>query len=394
MKTDRRQIPPEKWSVNEHQQKSVAEATSNLTLPLSKRAFCGEKWEFAIAAYNEAGLGPFSTPKEGFCGMIRKIENVRVLEVAKSWIHLEWDMPTLSIINNLRIDITVNGRPRSPITLISTANSYKLSQLPSHANVTAQLIARTNTYEIKSDVIQVYTNYAPTIGRVIVDESFDINGTAHLTLPSVRLSPEDPKPEHVSLVVAASDQIPDLYRQVDLEQLTISVDEETNQPRPWIAAKWRYPSSYSSGFFLLGDGRQIYQYINSALKPGADYYFFLRLEYDGPSPYNHTSSRLSEPIMMSGYLAQSAGFNDPIQTIIVSSVLGAVALVALFIIVMRRKVKGGKEKDFSSGIRRADEIRADEKPLLPDIAQQCSVGKHSQVSDKTAHGKTNWHLTD
>ena len=393
MKSDRRDIPPEKWPVNENQQKSVSETTTNLTLPLNKRTFCGEMWEFAIAAYNDAGLGPFSAPKEGYCGKIRKIDDIRASEVAKSWIHFEWDIPTPNVINKLRLDVTVNNRARPPITLINSANSYKLSQLPAHANVTAQLIAKTNTYEIKSDTIQIFTNYAPTINRVIVDESFE-NGTAYLTLPSIRLTTDDPQPEHISLVVAASDKVPDLYRQIDLEQLTISVDKETNQPRPWIAAKWRYPSAYTSGSFLLGTGRQIYQYMNSPLKPGADYYFFLRFEYDGLSPYNHTSTRLSEPIVMSGFMAQSGhGLNDPIQTIIVSSIAGAVALVALFIVLMRRKVKGGDEKDFTSGIRRADEIRADEKPLLPDVTQQCSNAKNSQVIDKRIliiPGKTNY----
>ena len=326
MKKDRRQISPEKWQVDENQQKSVSETASNLTLPLNKKAFCGERWEFAIAAYNDAGLGPFSKPKEGYCGIIRKIHDLRVLEVAKSWVHFEWDMPDLNIINELWIAVTVNNQRRSRVKLVKNANSYKLVQLPSHANVTAQLIAMTNTYEIKSDQIQVFTNYAPTsIRPVVVEEAYD-NGTAILNLPSLRLDPNDPVPDKVALVVATGDQPPDLYRQVDLEQLTLSVDKETNQPRPWIAAKWRYSSSYSSGSFLLGDGRQIFQYMNSALKPGSNYYLFLRLEYDGQSPHNHTSTQLSEPISMSGYAARAVGMNDPIQTIIVSSVLGAVAL--------------------------------------------------------------------
>ena len=71
--------------------------------------------------------------------------------------------------------------------------------------------------------------------------------------------------------------------------------------------------------------------------------------------------------------------DDPIQIIIISSVLGSVFLVGLFIALMRRKVTAKGDREFASGIKRAQEIRADEKPLLDTSVPVVSV-KGSQAT--------------
>ena len=88
------------------------------------KPFCGERWEFSIAAYNEVGLGPFSEPKPGQCGQNKiQIRNFVVAEVARSWARLEWDLPILSsIITEMWIYVSIG--PQTNKERFQTTKKY------------------------------------------------------------------------------------------------------------------------------------------------------------------------------------------------------------------------------------------------------------------------------
>ena len=349
------------------------------------KPFCGERWEFSIAAYNEVGLGPFSEPKPGQCGHNKiQIRNFVVAEVARSWARLEWDLPILSnIITEMWIYVSIGPQTNKPIQISPTSNRYIIPELRPASNVTVSLKALTNTFDTKSEVLTFFTNRSPVLnlqsGSVKVREHYD-NGTALLYLPRLLSDiPQNQIPENIALVVAYESKSPDTYPQMELERLYAISSTKKPEVKPYIAAKWRQ-TSYLGGEFILGDAKQYMQYVNLPLKSGFAYYLFLRFEYSTSNPSNHSSTSLSEVINMKSSALTSAEeiTDDPIQIIIISSVLGSVFLVGLFIALMRRKVTAKGDKEFASGIKRAQEIRADEKPLL-DTSVPVSI-KGSQAT--------------
>ena len=192
-----------------------------------------------------------------------------------------------------------------------------------------------------------YTNKPPSnVGSVKIRDHFD-NGTALIFLPRILPDPDSQIPENIALVVAYESKSPDSYPQMDLERLGLSISSNKKpQVKPYIAAKWRQ-TSYEGGEFELGDKKQYMQYVNSPLKPGYKYYLFIRYEFSTSNPSNHSSTPLSDPINMksSALTSVEAATDDPIQIIIISSVMGSVFLVGLFIALMRRKVTSKGEKD-------------------------------------------------
>ena len=217
-------------------------------------------------------------------------------------------------------------------------------------------------------------------GSVKIREHYD-NGTALLYLPRLLSDiPPSQIPENIALVVAYESKSPDTYPQMELERLYAISSTKKPEVKPYIAAKWRQ-TSYLGGEFILGDAKQYMQYVNLPLKSGFAYYLFLRFEYSTSNPSNHSSTSLSDVINMKSSALTSAEeiTDDPIQIIIISSVLGSVFLVGLFIALMRRKVTAKGDREFASGIKRAQEIRADEKPLLDTSVPVVSV-KGSQAT--------------
>ena len=320
---------------------------------------CGERWEFAIAAYNEAGQGPFSTAKSGQCGTDQvKFQGFGVGEVGQSWARLEWDLPKLNVVKELWIYVTIDNEHQAKKKLTPESTSYTINNLKQHSNVTSHIKAVTSTFEFLSDKISFFTNRALyDITPVRIIDYFD-NGTADVILPKIFQDDVD-QPVYVTLVVLPwldgyNKKSPDVYPQIELERMMSPQSSKGKQfeSKPWIGAKWRWTEGYytSDYSFTIGDNKQYMGYINKPLSPGFDYYLFIRLENTPTKPYNHSSTGLSAVMDMKSLRIMSKNvIQDPIQSIIISSVVGSVFLVSLFIIVMRRKVTGKDGKDFKSG---------------------------------------------
>ena len=162
-------------------QKSVSASTTNLTLPYAamNKPFCGERWEFSIAAYNEVGLGQFSEPKPGWpwCWRHRyvgdlttvtilrcwwrdlltiwsptpkpaqwgqnkiQIRNFVVAEVTRSWARLELDLPIFSsITTEIWIYVSIAPQTNEPIRISPTSNWYVIPELRPTSHVTVRRI--------------------------------------------------------------------------------------------------------------------------------------------------------------------------------------------------------------------------------------------------------------